>query len=50
MIEEAVKEKITLQGRDPEKIEKQISNFKNGFPFLPIDEPATIGNGIEEIR
>ena len=49
MIEEAVKEKITLQGRDPEKIEKQISNFKNGFPFLPIDEPATIGNGIEEI-
>ncbi|QDH80124.1 DUF4301 family protein [Echinicola soli] len=49
MIEEVVKEKITLQGRDPKKIEKQISNFKNGFPFLAIDEPATIGNGIEEI-
>ncbi|AWW32554.1 DUF4301 domain-containing protein [Echinicola strongylocentroti] len=49
MIEEAVKEKIALQGRDPEKIEAQIVSFKNGFPFLAIDEPATIGNGIEEI-
>ncbi|GGF45141.1 DUF4301 family protein [Echinicola rosea] len=49
MIEEVVKEKITLQGKDPKQIEKQIVNFKNGFPFLAIDEPATIGNGIEEI-
>lgn len=49
MMEEEVKEKISLQGRDPKAIEIQINNFKNGFPFLPIEEPATIGNGIEEV-
>ncbi|NVJ85662.1 MAG: DUF4301 family protein [Algoriphagus sp.] len=38
--------KIKNQGMNPETVEQQIENFKNGFPFLEITAPATPGNGI----
>ncbi len=34
------------KGIAKKKIEKQIKNFENGFPFLDIIKPATIGDGI----
>ncbi|WP_200977205.1 DUF4301 family protein [Echinicola sp. 20G] len=48
-IEEAVKEQISLQGMNVEKVEEQISNFINGFPALTIEEAAAIGNGIQTV-
>ena len=30
----------------PETVEKQIKNFKKGFPFVKLSAPATINNGI----
>ncbi|WP_246581355.1 DUF4301 family protein [Echinicola shivajiensis] len=46
MNEAGIKEKIIQQGMDLEKVELQIQNFKKGFPYLPIVEAASIGNGI----
>lgn len=34
------------KGIDVATIETQIENFKNGFPFVHLVAPATIGNGI----
>ena len=44
-----LQQKIAEQGMSPEKAKEQIENFKNGFPFLPIREAASIGNGIKEL-
>ncbi|MFO7828266.1 MAG: DUF4301 family protein, partial [Bacteroidales bacterium] len=30
-------------------VEKQIKNFFNGFPFLNIEKPATVGDGIIQL-
>lgn len=30
-------------------LEKQLSNFKTGFPFLKLDSAATINNGIQKL-
>lgn len=42
------KDMIAIQerGSDPETVLKQLENFRNGFPFLQIIKPATVGNGI----
>jgi hypothetical protein len=37
---------ISRRGSDLSVIQKQIENYKKGFPFLEITEPATSGNGI----
>lgn len=37
---------ITDKGLTPEKIEKQIANFKQGFPFIILSAPATPDNGL----
>lgn len=44
-----LQQKISAQGMSPEKAKQQIDNFKNGFPFLPIQEAASIGNGIKDL-
>ena len=36
-------------GITPAEAEKQISNFRNGFPFLHVAAPATVGNGISQL-
>lgn len=33
-------------GISPDSVELQIESFKNGFPFLKIVKPATVGDGI----
>lgn len=42
-----LEKQITEQGMSLEKVKEQLKNFKKGFPFLPIVEAATIGNGIK---
>ncbi|PLX15642.1 MAG: DUF4301 domain-containing protein, partial [Marinilabiliales bacterium] len=39
-------QQIEDKGLSKDKVEKQIKNFKNGFPYLNILKPATIGDGI----
>jgi hypothetical protein len=34
------------KGINPSEIERQIDNFRKGFPFLKLIRPATIGGGI----
>ncbi|WP_282036431.1 DUF4301 family protein [Saccharicrinis aurantiacus] len=46
MISEKDKEQISSKGTSLEKVITQIDHFKNGFPFMNIEKPASIGNGI----
>ncbi len=39
-------EQISSRGSNLEEIEKQLTYFKKGFPFLKVLRPATIGDGI----
>lgn len=39
-------QQIAAKGITPEKLEQQLSEFKTGFPFLKLEGPAAIGNGI----
>ena len=39
-------EQIENRGSSLQEIEKQISHFRKGFPYLKILRPATIGDGI----
>ncbi|MEP2026930.1 MAG: DUF4301 family protein [Reichenbachiella sp.] len=40
---------IESRGSDVATIKKQISDFKSGFPFLNLDRPASIGDGITKL-
>lgn len=42
-----LKDKIIAQGMDPDTVAEQISNFKDGFPYLKITGPATPQDGIQ---
>jgi hypothetical protein len=42
-----LKNKILAQGMNPDIVDQQIENFKNGFPFLKITGPATPEDGIK---
>lgn len=46
------KDRIAIKGRgsDPEKVLKQLENFRNGFPFLQIIKPATGADGITTLK
>lgn len=39
-------EQMKKRGIGPETVRSQIENFKKGFPFLAIDRPVTVGDGI----
>ncbi len=41
-----MKLRIRKRGSKPEEVKKQIENFRNGFPYLIVEEAATVGNGI----
>src|SRR5690554_1505391 len=47
MITEQQKQQISKQGMSLAKVEEQIQNFENNFPFLNIQAPARIGDGIK---
>ncbi|UJP64107.1 DUF4301 family protein [Mongoliitalea daihaiensis] len=44
-----LKKQILDQGMDLAKVEEQLTNFREGFPFLPIAAAATVGNGILQV-
>jgi hypothetical protein len=46
MITEKDQEQIHQQGISEKKVQEQIENFRKGFPFLEITEPAVVGRGI----
>jgi hypothetical protein len=37
------------KGITPEQVEDQLENFRNGFPFIQLHEPAIPGNGIIQL-
>ncbi len=37
---------VKKRGSDPATVKEQIENFKKGFPYLEVDEAATVGHGI----
>jgi hypothetical protein len=45
-----LEKQITDQGMALEKVREQLNHFQEGFPFLPIVEAATIGNGIKALN
>lgn len=40
---------IRERGSDPETVLKQLAYFRNGFPYLQIIKPATVGDGITRL-
>jgi hypothetical protein len=42
-------EQLKSQGKDVKKVEAQIENFVKGFPFMQVDRPAKIGDGIIQL-
>ncbi len=43
-------EQLELQGKDINKVEIQINNFIEGFPFMQVDRPAKIKDGIIQLN
>lgn len=46
MLQEKDLKQIAQRGISEEQVEHQLSQFKSGFPFLKLEGPAAIGNGI----
>lgn len=46
MLQEKDLKQIAQRGISEEQVEHQLSQFKRGFPFLKLEGPAAIGNGI----
>jgi len=42
-------EQFQTKGIDLAEIEEQLRRFREGFPFVQIDRPATVGDGIERL-
>ncbi|SMG33591.1 protein of unknown function [Marivirga sericea] len=44
-----LKDDIQKAGKSVELVEQQLLRFKKGFPYLPIDRPATVGDGLIQL-
>lgn len=42
-------EQIEARGSDVDQVKTQLANFQQGFDFLNLDRPATIGDGIIQL-
>ena len=49
MLDKSDLKQFENKGIKSSDVERQIEHFKNGFPFLNISAPATVGNGILKI-
>ncbi len=49
MFSEEDKKQIVTRGSELSNVEKQISDFKSGFPFLDIKQAASIGHGVTQL-
>lgn len=43
------RKQIEAKGINPEQIEKQIEQFKKGFPFIRLEAPATVNHGLVKL-
>ena len=50
MFSEKDKQQIRQRGSELHTVLTQIENFKKGFPFLPVREAASVGNGIIQLN
>jgi hypothetical protein len=50
MLNKEQKQEIEERGSNLSAVEQQIENFKDGFEFLNLDRPATIGDGIIQLN
>lgn len=48
-MDKKLQEDIQKAGKSVELVEEQLERFKKGFPYLPIDRPATIGDGLIQL-
>jgi len=48
-MEQSLTNEIQQAGKSVETVEEQLGRFWNGFPFLKIKAPATVGNGIVKL-
>ncbi|MGJ3236734.1 DUF4301 family protein [Marivirga sp.] len=48
-MDKKLQEDIQKAGKSMELVEEQLERFKKGFPYLPIDRPATIGDGLIQL-
>lgn len=46
MFTQADLKQMEKRGNNPETAERQVMDFRRGFPFLKIEEAASVGNGI----
>ncbi|WP_319481996.1 DUF4301 family protein [uncultured Draconibacterium sp.] len=46
MFSDKDKQQIQQRGSKLETVQNQIENFKKGFPYLPIEDAASVGKGI----
>ena len=49
MFIEKDREQMALKGISEKSVEKQLAQFKEGFPFLKLKSAASIGNGIKSL-
>ena len=49
MLSKSNKEQLKSQGKDIKKIERQVENFIEGFPYMQVDRPAKIKDGILQL-
>jgi hypothetical protein len=49
MLSKSNKEQLKSQGKDIKKIERQVENFIEGFPYMQVDRPAKIKDGIIQL-
>ncbi len=49
MLEKSDLKQLENKGIKSSDVERQIEHFKNGFPFINLSAPATVGNGILKI-
>ncbi len=50
MLSNEQKKQIEIQGMPLDTVEEQLRNFEQGFPFLEIQNPAKIGEGIQVLN
>lgn len=49
MLDRKYIDQLTKQGKDIRKVEEQIQYFVKGFPYIKLDRPATVGDGIMQL-
>jgi hypothetical protein len=49
MLDQRFIDQLVKQGKDIRKVEEQIQFFVKGFPYMKLDRPATVGDGIKRL-